>query len=233
MPLKQAESGECVIDGKVTVEYNTTNPFYQGQRGEKKMKRKIAVILCTAALTAAMVTGCGGSTSTKETKDSVEASEMAEETAENASEGENTEAEAAETSSEDIQAETDAAGTVLADGVYSAEFDTDNSMFRVNEANEGKGVLTVENGKMTIHVSLVSKNIVNLFVGTAEEAKKDGAEILEPSTDTVTYSDGMSEEVYGFDIPVPALDEEFDVALIGTKGKWYDHKVSVSNPQPQ
>lgn len=197
------------------------------------MKRKIAVILCTAALTAAMVTGCGGSTSTKETKDSVEASEMAEETAENASEEENTEAEAAETSSEDIQAETDAAGTVLADGVYSAEFDTDNSMFRVNEANEGKGVLTVENGKMTIHVSLVSKNIVNLFVGTAEEAKKDGAEILEPSTDTVTYSDGMSEEVYGFDIPVPALDEEFDVALIGTKGKWYDHKVSVSNPQPQ
>lgn len=40
----------------------------------------------------------------------------------------------------------------------------------------------------------------------------------------------MSEEVYGFDIPVPAIDEEFDVALIGTKGKWYDHKVSVKNP---
>ena len=36
--------------------------------------------------------------------------------------------------------------------------------------------------------------------------------------------------MYGFDIPVPALDEEFDVALIGTKGKWYDHKVCVSNP---
>ena len=29
----------------------------------------------------------------------------------------------------------------------------------------------------------------------------------------------MSEEVYGFDIPVPAIDEEFDVALIGTKRK--------------
>ncbi len=42
----------------------------------------------------------------------------------------------------------------------------------------------------------------------------------------------MTEEVYGFDIPVPALDEEFDVALIGTKGTWYDHKVSVSNPEP-
>ena len=35
-----------------------------------------------------------------------------------------------------------------------------------------------------------------------------------------------------FDIPVPALDEEFDLALIGKKGTWYDHKVSVSNPVP-
>ena len=101
----------------------------------------------------------------------------------------------------------------------------------VNEAYEGKGTLTVEDGQMTIHVSLVSKNIVNLFAGTAEDAQKDGAEIIAPSTDTVKYSDGMSEEVYGFDIPVPALDQEFDVALLGTKGTWYDHKVSVSNPE--
>ena len=36
--------------------------------------------------------------------------------------------------------------------------------------------------------------------------------------------------MYGFDIPVPALDEEFDVALIGTHGNWYDHKVVVSDP---
>ena len=43
----------------------------------------------------------------------------------------------------------------------------------------------------------------------------------------VNYSDGTSEEVYGFDVPVPALDKEFDLALIGTKGTWYDHKVSV------
>ena len=70
-------------------------------------------------------------------------------------------------------------------------------------------------------------------MGKAEDAQKDGAEILEPTTDTVTYSDGMSEEVYGFDIPVPAIDEEFDVALIGTKGKWYDHKVSVTDVQEQ
>ena len=120
--------------------------------------------------------------------------------------------------------------SALADGVYTADFNTDSSMFHVNEACEGKGTLTVENGQMTIHISLPSKSILNLFCGTAEDAQKDGAVLLQPTTDTVTYSDGLSEEVNGFDIPVPALDEEFDVAIIGTKGKWYDHKVSVTNP---
>ena len=83
---------------------------------------------------------------------------------------------------------------------------------------------------MTIHISLTSKNIVNLYPGLAEDAVKEGAELLIPTEDTVTYSDGTTEVVNGFDVPVPALDEEFDLALIGTKGKWYDHKVSVSNP---
>ena len=119
----------------------------------------------------------------------------------------------------------------LEDGVYTAKFNTDSSMFHVNEADEGRGILTVENGKMTIHISLVSKKIVNLFVGTADDAKKDGADILEPTTDTVKYSDGTTDEVYGFDVPVEVLDEEFDLAILGTKGEWYDHKVSVSDPQ--
>ena len=83
---------------------------------------------------------------------------------------------------------------------------------------------------MTIHISLGSKKILNLYPGLAEDAAKEGAVLLEPTTDTVTYSDGMTEEVYGFDVPVPAIGEEFDLALIGTKGKWYDHKVVVSDP---
>ena len=148
-------------------------------------------------------------------------------------EQETTEETKTDESSEGAKADDTAKGDVLEDGVYTAEFDTDSSMFHVNEANDGKGELTVKDGKMTIHVSLNSKKIVNLFVGTAEDAQKDGAEILEPTTDTVTYSDGMTEEVYGFDIPVPAIDEEFDVALIGTKDKWYDHKVKVTNPQKE
>ena len=120
----------------------------------------------------------------------------------------------------------------LADGVYNAEFTTDNSMFHVNEAYGNIGTLTVKDGQMTIHVTLASKNIVNLFPGLSEDAQKEGAALLEPTTDTVDYKDGTTDEAYGFDVPVPAIGEEFDLALLGKKGKWYDHKVKVDNPVP-
>lgn len=121
--------------------------------------------------------------------------------------------------------------TALEDGTYKAAFNTDSSMFHVNEANEGLGDLTVKDGVMTLHISLGSKKIVNLYPGLAADAEKADAKLLEPTTDTVTYSDGTTEEVYGFDVPVPYLDREFDLALIGTKGVWYDHKVSVEVKQ--
>ena len=120
----------------------------------------------------------------------------------------------------------------IPDGVYSASVKADSSMFHVNEANKGMGVLTVKDGKATIHVSLVGKSILNLYPGLKEDAQKEGAVLLEPTLDTVTYEDGETEEVYGFDIPVPVIGEEFDLALIGKKGTWYDHKVSVQNPVP-
>ncbi len=120
----------------------------------------------------------------------------------------------------------------LADGTYIVTFTTDSNMFHVSDAYDNQGILTVKDGEMTIHVSLQSKKVVNLFYGTAEDAQKDGAALIEPTTDTVTYSDGYTQEVYGFDIPVPALDEEFDVALLGKHGNWYDHKVVVSDPVP-
>ena len=163
------------------------------------------------------------------------ASEAAEETATSSEAAEEIEA-----SGEEVEEEAAAAveaadaenAEELADGKYLADFNTDSSMFKPNEACDGKGVLTVKDGEMTIHVSLVSKKILNLFPGTAEDAQAEGAELLQPTTDEVTYTDGATEEVFGFDIPVPALDEEFDCALIGEKGNWYDHKVSVSNPEP-
>ena len=171
------------------------------------MKKKLLVLVLSAIMAVGMMSGCGAKSDTSDTKAKTAESSSAKE----------------EETEEQTECE-------LEDGTYTAEFKTDSGMFHVNEANDGKGTLTVKDGKMTIHVSLHSKHIVNLFVGKAKDAKKDGAELLEPTTDTVTYSNGATEEVYGFDIPVPELDKEFDVALIGTKGVWYDHKVSVTNP---
>lgn len=192
------------------------------------MKRKLAMAMCALSACALL-----GSSSLVLAQEGAEA-QVEESAGEEAEEQKKEVAPASsETEAEDGAADSASqAGQILEDGVYTAEFDTDSTMFHVNEAYEGKGTLTVKDGEMTIHVSLVSKSIEKLFAGTAEDAQKEGAELLEPTTDSVTYSDGYTEEVYGFDIPVPALDEEFDVALIGKKGKWYDHKVSVSNPVP-
>ena len=132
-----------------------------------------------------------------------------------------------------VVASSAAAEAALPDGVYAADFETDSSMFHPNEACNGKGTLTVENGAMTFHVSLASKKIVNLYPGLAADAEADKTAWLIPTVDTVTYADGTTEEVYGYDIPVKALDTDFQLALLGTKGKWYDHTVSVRNAEPK
>ena len=142
-------------------------------------------------------------------------------------------AESTEATAEEPADDAAATDSELEDGVYGVEFDTDSGMFHVNEACNGRAALTVKDGKMTVHITLVSKNIENLFLGTAEDAQKDGAKLIQPTIDKVTYSDGMTEEVYGFNVPVEKLDEEFDLAIIGKKGKWYDHKVSVTDVQEQ
>lgn len=190
------------------------------------MKKRISIVVVLFMMTGALLAGCGSKDNTAASDVSTEASiDAVQDSSESLGSGVDTEVETGRTA--------DAEGVIdLGDGVYSADFETDSSMFHVNEACDGKGTLTVKDGKASIHISLTSKNIVNLFCGLAEDAQKDGAELLEPVVDTVTYSDGMTEEVYGFDVPVPALDEEFDLALIGTKGVWYDHKVKVTNPEP-
>lgn len=184
-------------------------------QGGEDMKTIAKLFACACAFALALVlAGCssGGSASASASAASASASASAS---------------SASASSASASA---AAASALEDGSYEAVFNTDSSMFHVNEADEGKGVLTVENGKMTIHVRLASKKIVNVYAGLAKDAETDASNVIQPTTDTVTYSDGDTKEVYGFDIPVPALDEEFDVAILGEKGTWYDHKVSVSNP---
>ena len=174
------------------------------------MKQNRVISGAVAALVlAALLAGCGSTAAGASSADSTPAA---------------TEAAGSEATAPTAEPQTEAA---LPDGVYTAEFETDSSMVHANEACDGKGTLTVADGKMTFHVSLASKKIVNLYLGTAEDAPSHESDWLQPTTDTVTYSDGTSEEVYGFDIPVSAVDADFDLAILGTKGKWYDHVVSV------
>ena len=185
------------------------------------MKRKLITSFSTLLVVCSLFCGCADKNSVQENdiNEEIPASESSVDT------------EIEETSAQnEIVAEEEKAA--IPDGIYKADFDTDSSMFHVSEACDGQGILTVENGEMTLHISLMSKKIINLYLGLAEDAEKDDAELLMPTEDTVTYSDGLTEEVYGFDVPVPVLEEEFDLALIGTKGTWYDHKVRVSNLEP-
>ena len=175
-------------------------------------------LLAVSALLAASLAGCGSSASSVASSASSEAVSSVAASA------------VSEAASESAAA---SSAQALEDGIYTAEFDTDSSMFHVNEASDGKGTLTVEDGQMTLHISLQSKKIVNLYVGMAADAPDHEADWLQPTTDTVTYSDGTSEEVYGFDVPVEALDTDFQLAILGTKGKWYDHTVSVRNVEAQ
>ena len=165
--------------------------------------------LASITLAALLLAGCGASASTTAESASVAASTV-----------------------ETAPAATEAPAAALPDGVYTAEFKTDSSMFHASEAVDGMGTLTVENGVMTFHVSLQSQKIVNLYLGMAADAPDHESDWLQPTVDTVTYSDGTSDEVYGFDIPVQAVDADFQLAILGTKGTWYDHTVSVADAQP-
>ena len=134
--------------------------------------KKMTALLMTAMLLLGLA-ACG-QTAPAETTAAPETTEAVTETA-------------AETTEETTAPETtETAVCPLEDGVYTAEFDTDSSMFHANESCDGKGTLTVQDGKMTIHVSLASKSIVNLFPGLAEDAQKEGAELLQPTEDAVT-----------------------------------------------
>ena len=175
-------------------------------------------LLAVSALLAVSLAGCGSAASSVASSASSEAVSSVAESA------------VSEAASESAAA---SSARALEDGTYTAEFDTDSSMFHVNEADNGKGMLTVKDGQMTIHIRLASTHIVNLYVGMAADAPDHEADWLQPTTDTVTYSDGTSEEVYGFDVPVEALDADFQLAILGTKGKWYDHTVSVRNVEAQ
>ena len=185
------------------------------------MRNKFLALALVLTMTAFI--GCGNKET--EIQDTSAVSEAVEESAVN----ESKETEEVEDNAEDTTEKSE--GIDLEDGEYQVDFNTDSGMFHVNEAMDGHGTLTVKDGQATVHISLVSKKILNLYVGLAADAEGDEENWLQPTEDEVTYEDGTTEIVHGFDVPVKSLDTDFDLALIGEKGVWYDHKVSVSNPQ--
>ena len=197
-------------------------------REREKNMRRIYTLALSVALAAALCTGCGSKE--KETTAAI----AEEQTTSVDSEKQTTEVDKTEeTTGAQEAAEAAVAKLDLEDGDYLASFETDSNMFHINEEYNGQGKLTVKDGVGVIHIVMPSQQIQQLFLGTAEDAQKEGAELIDHTLESVTYSDGLTEEVCAFDVPVPVIGEEFDLALIGKKEKWYDHKVKVENPVPR
>ena len=111
---------------------------------------KKTVKLVSALLCALLLAGCGASKAPEAAPAETAAPTAAEETA----------AVTAATQ----ETEPALSARVLPDGEYTVDFETDSGMFRANEACDGKGTLTVKDGVQTLHVSLQSKKIVNLYL---------------------------------------------------------------------
>ena len=139
------------------------------------MKKRVLLLLMCAMFTAA-AGGCGGKPVDKAVEEASmqTVEEVSTEAVEEVTQGTEEEASApaeAEPSTESAAA-VEENEKAMADGVYTAKFTTDSSMFHINEAYGDKGTLTVENGEMSIHITLPSKNIINLFPGKAEDAER-------------------------------------------------------------
>ncbi|MEI3521850.1 MAG: hypothetical protein V8Q40_12770 [Anaerosacchariphilus sp.] len=184
------------------------------------MKKKIIALMGMAVISCALLMGCGSKAETPAAA-TTEAESSDEETAKTE--------ETAEPEKADSE---EAAAVTLEDGVYTADFNTDSSMFHVNEFYEGKGTLTVKDGQMTIHVVMPSKNIVNLYEGLAEDAQKDHAELLQADRRDCKFrrwyraGGGQCLRCTG-----TGTGRGIRSGADRNKGVWYDHKVSVSNPE--
>ena len=99
----------------------------------------------------------------------------------------------------------------LVDGSYEIEVDSSASMFRVV-----KCVLTVENGTMTVAMTMSGQGYGYVYMGTSKEADQDTEENFIPFE-----LDENGGKV--FTVPVEALNMELDCAAWSIrKEKWYD-----------
>lgn len=102
----------------------------------------------------------------------------------------------------------------LNEGTYSVEVKSSSSMFRIIDCQ-----LTVENGEMSAVMTLSGTGYEKLFVGTGIEADK-------ASDGDYSYFMETDEGKYCYNIPVEALDIEFDCAGFSIrKQQWYDRTI--------
>ena len=102
----------------------------------------------------------------------------------------------------------------LADGVYTIEAVSDSKMFRVVACE-----LTVKGGGMTAVLTLSGTGYKQMYAGTAEEAGKAEAGLI----DFVEDAEGK----YTFQVPVEALDRELSYAALGSK--WFDRTLTFDS----
>lgn len=102
-------------------------------------------------------------------------------------------------------------GDQLVDGVYEITVDSSSSMFRVVHCE-----LTVENGEMTVAMTMSGDGYGMVYLGTGEEAMADSRESY------VSFElDADGAKV--FTVPLQALNLELDCAAWSIrKEKWYD-----------
>lgn len=117
-------------------------------------------------------------------------------------------------------AETPSSGTgTLADGTYEIEIDTDSSMFHAESCT-----LKVEGGQMTATLTLPGEGFSRLCFGTIEEAETASDDVI---ADYYLNDKGK----YTFDLKVPTLDEELDIAAWGQRrDRWYQHTITFLSP---
>ncbi len=102
-------------------------------------------------------------------------------------------------------------GDSLNDGIYSIDVKSSASMFKIVDCK-----LTVENGKMTAVMTLSAHGYEKVFLGTKEDAEN-------ASDSDFSYFKETDEGKYCYEIPVEALDMEFDCAAFSIRRqKWYD-----------
>ncbi len=205
------------------------------------MKNRIAAILVTAVITAAMICGCGQ----KEPQTGQAAPNASEESAAKAEE----EAAASEAVSEQTEADTSSdtadtakdsdtaskvadksemteieevveegmvpvTGDQIKDGVYPVSVSSSSSMFRIESAQ-----LSVQDGSMSAVMTMGGTGYLYLYMGTGEEAAAASEE------DCIPYEE-TEEGTHTFTVPVEALDQGIACAAFSKKKeKWYDRTI--------